>query len=466
MPSWLFSLRFRLIAGFTLVLALAIGSISLYVGVAAQREADRFEKGVEAARAARVKQLVARYYSAPAEWAGLQVALEQAGSLYDWRIVVKDRRGQVVGDSHKGLFVKLNDYRRVRRHFTVLSKGEEVGSVDVGPSDVPQIAAEPLLSELVSALNRSLLWTGMAAGAGGILMLLLLSRRVLAPVALLSSVARRLGQGDLTQRVPATGKDEIGQLGLTFNTMADRLERAEHQRRGLMTDVAHELRTPLSNIQGYLEAVRDGVLKPDGPTIDTIYQQAAHLSGLVEDLRVLALVEAGALRLSSRPDALDDVLRRSVEGVRPRAEQSGVTVSLDAPRDLPLVQMDRTRIAQVVGNLLENAIAHTPEGGRVRVAAETARPSRARVTVADSGEGIAEDDLPRVFERFYRVDPSRSRATGGAGLGLTIAKQLVEAHGGAIRAESAPGRGSRFVFELPVAAAPVQQETTGEGERP
>ena len=286
---------------------------------------------------------------------------------------------------------------------------------------------------------------------------------MLAPVALLGSVARRLGQGDLTQRVPVTGKDEIGDLGLTFNTMADGLEKAERQRRSLMADVAHELRTPLSNIQGYLEAVRDGVLEPASPTIDTIYQQAAHLSDLVEDLRVLALAEAGVLRLNSEPDSLEDVLRRSVEAVKPRAEQRSVAVSLDISGDLPLVDMDRTRIAQVVGNLLENAIAHTPEGGQVQIIAEPAEPSRVRVTVADTGEGIAVDDLSQVFDRFYRVDLSRSRATGGAGLGLTIARQLVEAHGGGIRAESTSRQGSRFIFELPLAGPGSHHGGAGRG---
>ena len=266
----------------------------------------------------------------------------------------------------------------------------------------------------------------------------------------MSSAARLLGQGDLSQRVSAQGRDEIAGLGHTFNSMAEGLERAEQQRRSLMADVAHELRTPLSNIQGYLEAVRDGLLQPDSDTIDTIYQQVLYLAHLVEDLRLLALAEAGALRLDSEPDSLEEVLRRSVEAVRPRAESRGVSLSLEVPPNFPLVQMDRTRIAQVVGNLLENAILHTPQSGQVTVLAEVVGTSAARVTVADTGVGIPVEELSQVFERFYRVDPSRTRSTGGAGLGLTIAKQLVEAHGGTIHVESEPGSGSRFVFELPL----------------
>tara|TARA_B100000315_G_scaffold215101_1_gene214150 strand:+ start:252 stop:1043 length:792 start_codon:yes stop_codon:yes gene_type:complete len=258
--------------------------------------------------------------------------------------------------------------------------------------------------------------------------------------------------------VSTTGQNEISQLARTFNSMAEDLERAEGQRRSLMADVAHELRTPLSNIQGYIEAVRDGLLQPDASTMDTIHQQVLHLARLVEDLRLLALAEAGALTLTWRPESLEDVLRRAVEPFRPRAEAKGVALSLEIPPRLPLLEMDRTRIAQVVANLLENAIVHTPEGGRVTVSAEMAGPesrAMAKVIVADTGEGLPPEDLPLVFERFYRVDCSRTRSTGGAGLGLTIAKQLVEAHGGNISAESVLGQGSRVVFELPSTHPPA-----------
>jgi two-component system sensor histidine kinase BaeS len=232
--------------------------------------------------------------------------------------------------------------------------------------------------------------------------------------------------------------------------MAEDLESAENQRRSLMADVAHELRTPLSNIQGYMEALRDGLLQPNVDTIDTIYQQVMHLTHLVEDLRLLALAEAGALLLNREMDSLEEVLKRSMEAVRPRAEARGISLSLDIPSELPLVDMDRTRVTQVVGNLMENAILHTPQDGQITVLSEVIDASVVRVTVSDTGVGISAGDLPQIFERFYRVDPSRNRATGGAGLGLTIAKQLVEAHGGTIHVESELGNGSRFVFELPL----------------
>ena len=451
MASWLYSLQFRLIAGFALVLALALGGVSWYVGYATDREATQFQSEVNEARVTRVERVFSRLYSPLRGWSGLQPALEHTSALYRWRIVVRDSQERVMADSHPKFELPRRSGRPELRFIPILSNGRLVGSVLVVPSEAPEVVPEPAVSQLVSTLNNSLLWTGLIAGAAGILLVSLVSRRVLTPVRALSSAASRLGQGDFSQRVSDSSTDEIGQLGRTFNLMAQNLQTLEQQRRDLVTDVAHELRTPISNIQGYLEAVKDGLLEPDSPTIDTIHQQVLQLAHLVEDLRLLALMESGALRLDREPDSLKNLLGRSVEAVRPRAEAGLISLSLEVPEDFPLVMMDRTRISQVVANLLDNAMFHTPEGGRVNVEAEVVRETWAAVAVTDTGEGIPPEEAQMAFERFHRVDPSRARSTGGAGLGLTIAKQLVEAHGGDIRAESTPGAGSRFIFELPLA---------------
>jgi two-component system sensor histidine kinase BaeS len=270
----------------------------------------------------------------------------------------------------------------------------------------------------------------------------------------LGAAARRLGRGDLTQRADTDGPAEIQQLARSFNVMAAGLEEAERHRRNLTADIAHELRTPLSNIQGYLEAIRDGLIQPTPDTIDTIHGQALHLSRLVEDLRLLAQVEAGELTLELSPTSMEELLQSGVEAVRPRAEAKGVSLSIETEPPLPALDLDSTRMAQVVGNLLENAITHTPEGGSVTVSAH-ADGSGIEVAVADTGPGIAPEDLPRLFDRFYRVDPSRSRSTGGTGLGLTIARRLVEAHGGTIEAESVLGAGSRFAIRLHSLQSPL-----------
>jgi signal transduction histidine kinase len=228
--------------------------------------------------------------------------------------------------------------------------------------------------------------------------------------------------------------------------------------------VAHELRTPLTNIRGYLEALQDGVVEPERHIIDSLHEEAMLLNHLVDDLQDLSLAEAGHLKLEPQPVALADVVDRAVEAVRPRTEAEGITLQIDLPEDL-LLDIDPQRIGQVLRNLLENALAHTPSGGEVAVSAHAACPepsgalslSKGRrgdqwveVSVRDTGAGIAAEDLPYVFERFYRADKSRSRATGGAGLGLAIARQLVEAHGGRIWVESTEGEGSTFTFALPI----------------
>jgi signal transduction histidine kinase len=449
MRSWISSLQFRLIVAFTLVLILAFGSVNLYVGYTARQEAERFETRLSAARSARVNQMVSRYYSAERGWADLQPSLEQAGRLSGRRIIVTDTQGVVVGDSQLGQSRIWQPNDPVGIFVPIQINGEQVGTLLLANSDNREIIRDPAVSRLAAAVNLRLFWTGLAAVVCGICLIALLSRRILAPVQSLTAAARQLGQGDLSQRVGDSAPGEIGQLARTFNAMAENLEKAEAQRRSLVADVAHELRTPLSNVQGYLEAVKDGVLPPDEQTVDTIYQQVRHVVQLVNDLRLLALADAGVLRLDRQPAAIEDLLGRTAEAFGPAAEAKGISLKIQAPGNLPPVFADRTRVSQVLSNLLDNAIFHSPAGGVVTISAQEIEDA-VRVSVADAGPGISPDDQELLFDRFYRTDPSRARSTGGTGLGLTIAKQLVEAHRGTIGVESKLGQGSRFFFELPV----------------
>lgn len=450
----LFSLWFRLVVGFALVLALTLFGVSLYLNRVAASEAVRLEQDIDEVRAARIEEVVSRYIQGRSRRVGLQGTLEHAGWLYGWRITVHDRDGTPLADSHVMVTRQATGPAVTRKSMPIMDEGQEVASLVMESLHEPAGGAEPTASRMAASVNRALVYTGIGGALGGIALITLVSGRILGPVHRLRSAARRLGRGDLSQRVPSPGQDEIGELGRSFNTMAEALERAEQQRRSMIADVAHELRTPLSNIRGYLEAVKDGLVEPTPETIDTIADQASLLSHLVEDLRVLALAEAGSLRLDLQRISLEPILRAAAESFGPRAQAKGVDLTLDTAPDLPLVNADAARIAQVTGNLIENAVFQTPEGGSVRLSAET-EESRVRVAVEDTGPGIEPEDLERIFDRFYRVDPSRTRATGGAGLGLTIAKQLVEAHGGVIYAQSSLAGGSRFVFELPAAPAPL-----------
>jgi two-component system sensor histidine kinase BaeS len=276
-----------------------------------------------------------------------------------------------------------------------------------------------------------------------------LSRRISAPIKALTLASKRLGQGDFSQRVNINDKSEVGELAQTFNSMASDLERAEKLRHNLVADVAHELRTPLSNVRGYLEAVHDGVIKPDADTIRSLNEEAILLSRLVDDLQELSLAEAGELKLVCQAEDIAELINQTVAVVQPQAVAKGLSLSIDLPDKLPVVNIDSQRIRQVLRNLLENAVTHTAKGDAITVSVRQ-QGSWVEVSVADTGEGIPNEDLPNIFERFYRVDKSRARATGGSGLGLTIAKRLVEAHGGKIEAQSEPGKGSRFSFSVPI----------------
>ena len=474
MARWFFSLQFRLLAGFALALALALGSVSAYIGFAAQREVDKIQSEFDEARVNRVNQTLHQFYSVNGGWTGIQTMIERAGFLSDREIVVVDESGEVVADSRGRETTALSLEEKKSRFHPLVVDGQQIGFVFVGheerrprigasfpgrrrfvPPEVTERFQEPQLTRFAVAINRSLVVAGLGAAAGGMLLVSLVSRRTLSSVRALNSAARALGRGDLSWRVKAEGRDEIGELGRTFNSMADGLEGAERQRRNMVADVAHELRTPLSNIQGYVEALKDGLLSPDDSTLDTIHQQTSYLTRLVEDLRLLAETETHGFELDWQSDSLADVLRRSVEAFRPKAEVKEVVVNEEIANDLPLVEFDRTRISQVVGNLLENAIRHTPSGGEIKVSAELEGASKVSVTIADNGEGIPPEYLRHVFDRFYRTDPSRARSTGGTGLGLTIARQLVQAHGGTIRAESTKGEGSRLIFDLPLRREPA-----------
>ncbi|MFC1945042.1 sensor histidine kinase, partial [Chloroflexota bacterium] len=314
------------------------------------------------------------------------------------------------------------------------------------PAGPPYAADE----DVDGGIGGSLLWAALLAGAVALLLTFLLSRRILHPITSLTSAARRLGNGDFSQRVEVKSPDEVGELASTFNAMADELERTESLRKNMVADVAHELRAPLANIQGYLEAIRDGLVQADAGTIESMYEEALLLTRLIEDLQNLAQAEAGELRLNLRTCHILDIVNKAVVALKVPATTKGVHIDVPPSPGLPPIEVDAERIGQVVRNLLSNAINYTPEGGGISVSARS--PGRyIEVSISDSGVGIPASDLPFIFERFYRTDKSRSRFSGGAGLGLTIAKQMVEAHGGTIEVHSEEGRGSTFTFTVPAA---------------
>ena len=300
----------------------------------------------------------------------------------------------------------------------------------------------------------ALILSALAASAAALAVGMFITRQIIAPIRALSQASRRIAAGSYNERVTLTKEnpddlDELGELAQDFNRMAENLEQTEALRRQLIGDVSHELRTPLTAIKGSMEALIDGVLPADPETFAQIYQEADRLQRLVNDLQELSRIEGGAFKLDLQPLLLADLLQTTTTRLSQQYAEKGVRLEIVLPADLPEIWADADRLSQVLFNLIGNALQYTPAGGQVDVAARR-QGDEVHVSVQDTGIGIAAENLPHVFDRFFRADRSRSRGSGGSGIGLTIAKRLVEAHGGRIWVESPGlGKGSTFTIALP-----------------
>jgi signal transduction histidine kinase len=303
---------------------------------------------------------------------------------------------------------------------------------------------------------QSVWWQFLLVGTIAAVVALLLSRwlarGMTQPLRDMAAAARRMEVGDYTTRIHTRSRDEVGQLAVAFNRMSGELQDLEQSRRDLVANVSHELKTPITAIRAHLENLLDGVERPDPETLEVMLAQSERLGRLVEQLLDLSKLESGEVALSRGPVRLESLVARVLSEIEVARADRGVRVVPHLPADLPPVDADAERVHQVLFNLLDNAVRFTPAGGEVTVAAQRENGS-VHISVADTGVGIAPEHLPRLFERFYRVDPARSREDGGTGIGLAIARSVVEAHGGHIRAESQLGRGSTITFDLPAALA-------------
>jgi len=453
------SLLLKLSLAFIFIVVVAVGMVAY---VARQSATSQFTAYVHRGGKIRAEQLApyfAEFYAERGDWKGVDDLFErlptcrpkgfgkgpsQSGGDASFqggldRIVLTDLSGFVVADSSGEL---TGDWLSAQ----VLSGGapvkvgeRQVGFLLVGSS---AIARGTLETEYLRTIDRAILWAGVVSGSIALLLGLILFRQLTRPLRALTEAARRIAVGQRGMRVEVRTDDEIGELAHAFNMMSEALERHEELQRNLMADVAHELRTPLSVIRGNTEALLDGVYEPTPENIAVIHEQSLLLGRLVDDLRELALAEAKQLKLDRRPIAFMTLITPVLNGFQSKAQEKGVELRVDVPDNIPPVFVDTQRIRQVLSNLIDNALRYTPSGGLIEI---TTRfdDQQIWVRVRDTGPGIAPEDLPRVFDRFYRADKSRTRAGGGSGLGLTIAKQLVEAHGGEIRVHSV------FTFTLP-----------------
>jgi signal transduction histidine kinase len=447
-----FKFFWQLLIAFVLVIILVGGGMFL-AGRVALNKLGPFASGRILATTPLWADRLASYYNQQGNWEGVAslIASYPCGPGWgpwdeEWQIeyVLATADGTIVADATgERLGQTLN--RPERAWATpIMVDDQQIGLLLLSPFDHPFKSAHP-------AIVRSFLLAGLAIGGFTLIVGLALSRGISQPLVDLTAATRAVAAGDLSVRVPVHHRGEVRELASAFNAMTEELARADELRRNLTADVAHELRTPISVIWGKLEGVLDGVYPSTPEHLSPILEEIKLLTQLVEDLHLLSLVEAGQLPLERQATDVGALLGDAQVNFSPQAADRGVTLALDLPTELPKVVADRRRIAQVLGNLLTNALRHTPEGGSVTLSA-TASEGIMRVTVADTGIGISLEDLPYIFERFWRGEKARSRAAGGAGLGLAIAKHLVQAHGGEIGVESPleVGEGTTFYFTLPL----------------
>jgi signal transduction histidine kinase len=476
------SLIFKLMGAFLLVIAIGALVISALVSQATQNAFTIYTTRNGQAWAQRLAPVLADYYSQNGSWQNVGAVLQdglvridpsgmmmgngqgsgrglgfRAGAgMMGQRLVLADRQGIVVGDTQDEWIGKQISPAEMKNGEPVTLNNDLVGTLLVTPNNIAGTGTPA--GEFLASVQQSIITSVVIAGIIALILGAVLFFQITAPLRELKKAAASIAHGDLNQRVAIHSHDELGELGQTFNHMAESLADAETQRQHLVADVAHELRTPLAAIQATLEGMQDGVLPLDDEQVAALYTETMLLNRLVGDLKLLSLAEAGQLKLERQETEPDILIQQIVDRVKTQADQKNVYLKTDLQADLPVIWMDSDRITQVLNNLISNSLRYTPEGGTITVqAAFHTDGNSIYISVVDTGAGIDPENLPYVFDRFYRADKSRTRSSGGSGLGLAIVKQLVEAHGGYVLAESPIFQsdnqkvfGTKISFALPI----------------
>lgn len=442
------SLHFKLILIF---LAVSLAGTLLAAFLIRQRNERAFDRFLREQGQALFVRDVQAYYAATGTLEGIQRLLHGRPSRGDYRqeppFALADAYGQIVvasGEWQRGEWVAEE---ALAEGLPVVVGGQTVGTVLLLNQDLEREAFE---ERYLAGVNQALLLGALGATAVAVVLGAVLARSLTRPLREVAAASHAVAEGELGRQVPVRTQDELGELATAFNQMSAELARAVAQRRQMTADIAHDLRTPLTVLAGYLEAMEDGSLALTPQRLAIMQQEVRGLTRLVEDLRILSLADAGRLTLHRQETDVGELLAQIRQAYAPQAAQQQVTLNTEVDPELGTASLDPERMRQVLGNLLSNALRHTGVGGTVTLAARRERADTFLLAVHDTGDGIPAEDLPHIFNRFYRGDKARADTDAASGLGLAIVRSLVEMHGGQISADSAPRRGTTFLIRLPI----------------
>lgn len=447
------SLFWKLMLAFTFVVLAVVGSVALIARQTTTSELYRLRQREGASSNSELAQRLSDYYAATGSWESVSSFLEggrgggRGGRGAGPPLRLTDAEGRVVLNTVDGQVGQRLSAGELAQGEPLTVEGNKVGTLFLG--GVGAVSLSEADREFLAQVQTALIVGALIAIGFAVIVGFFLFLEITAPLRRLTRAAAQVATGDLSIRVPVSqgAGDEINQLALAFNQMTADLAQADKLRRDMTADIAHELRTPLTVIQGNLEAVLDGVYPADDEHLEPVLRKTQLLRRLVDDLRTLALADAGELVLHLNPMDLRGLVKRTVGDFLAQARVAGVELSCELQTSPPPVLADAARVEQVIGILLDNALHHTPAGGQITVDLRGVG-GESWLSVRDSGAGIPSDAMPHVFERFYRAQPDRNRA-GGSGLGLAIAQAIVTAHGGRIWAESEKGEGTTVTVALP-----------------
>ncbi len=464
------SYTFKLTLTFLAVSLVGVALVAVVIGINTSSSFDQFLLNSQKSQ---FLAAVTDYYTEHGSWDGVSDELAQAGLIPSQLGGGNQPGGNgprssqsggngisfpplfALADQNGNLIVNGGPYHVGTVSATVLSQGTAVvvNGQTVGyvlATGSPPDRGDPNVNRFLTQAYRALAIAALGAAGLALLLGIFLARTVTRPVRDLTAAARAMASGQLKQQVPVRSQDELGELTATFNKMSADLERSNQVRKQMTADIAHDLRTPLTVITGYLEGLRDGILKSTPERYEVLFNEARHLQRLVDDLRTLSLADAGELTMDRQRVAPGELLERLAQAFQHQASQQEVSLALQVEPSLPEINVDVERMEQVLGNLVTNALRYTPKGGQIKFSAHL-QDGDIVLAVADNGAGIAPDVLDHVFERFYRGDESRAQQGDETGLGLAIARSIVELHGGRITAASeGTGKGATLSMYLPV----------------